>query len=115
MVRSVVRLLRLSARDDVLRTSHLRYTSMSGNPILLPGLRAAGARVKTQEWDGTVQNVWRALMKGVSECAVLTIAFAALAQPPAHPPELLHPKGGPHKRANWRHIVGKRREFGLLG
>ena len=73
--------------------------------------------MKTQEWDGTVQNVWRALMKGVSECAVLTIVLAALAQPVL---------ARTHLNCSTRkvvlisaptgdNIVGKRREFGLLG
>jgi SPW repeat len=45
------------------------------------GFWAAEARMKTGEWDGAVQSVLGGPMKGVSECAVLTIALAALAQP----------------------------------
>ena len=31
----------------------------------------------------------------------------------AYPAELLHSKSGPHKRANWRHIIGKRKNLGF--
>jgi hypothetical protein len=37
--------------------------------------------VKTEEADGAVQSALGGLMKGMSECAVLTIVLAVLAQP----------------------------------
>jgi hypothetical protein len=49
--------------------------------VLLPGFRAAEARVRKQR-NGTERfKHLGGLMKGVSECTVLTIALAVLAQP----------------------------------
>ena len=79
------------------------------------GFRAAEARVKTEEWDGagskrferTNERRERVHFAHDRACRPGTAGARA------HPPELLHSKSSPHKRAKWRHISASEENFGF--